>query len=424
MRIVMLSQFYPPVIGGEERHVITLSESLAMRGHEVTVISLAHPERAPEVESRGVTVLSVNGSMQRVDAIFSESARRHAPPFPDPELGYKLAAMMRTLKPDVVHGHNWLSRSFVPVKQFTNAGFVVTLHDYSLACAVKNMMRRGVPCDGPGLGRCISCSADHYGNMVGPVTCVGNWATGAFERRTVDRYIAVSRAVAKQCGLEARNTPYEVLPTFISDDVGVLSDAPDSRVDQLPPNGFLLFVGDLNRKKGIEVLLDAYRSLVGAPPLVLIGRRCPDTPRELPENVTLFESWPHHAVMRAWSRCLFGIAPSVWAEACGTIVMEANAVGKTMIATRTGGLADLVESGKTGLLVPPGDAGALAAAMRTLIADPDLREDMAAASRAHVERFMAKSIVPRIERIYDEVSSRSAPRMSKRAKPMLAGGPV
>ena len=422
MRIVMLSQFYPPVIGGEERHVITLSEGLAMRGHEVTVVSLVHPEREERIESQGVTVLSVNGAMQRSRALFSESGRRHAPPFPDPELAYKLSRLFQKLKPDVVHGHNWLSRSFLPVKRLTNAGLVVTLHDYSLVCAIKNMLRFGIPCSGPGVAKCLPCAANHFGAAVGGVTCVGNWATGALERRSVDKYIAVSRAVATQCRLDDFSAPYEVVPTFISDTVGVLSETPDPRVKQLPAPGYLLFVGDLTRGKGVEVLLSAYQKLSDAPPLVLIGRRCADTPRELPANVMLFESWPHHAVMHAWSRCLLGIAPSTWAEACGTIVMEANAVGKTMIASASGGLSDLVEHGRTGLLVKPGDADELAAAMRTLIGNPQLREQMAKASRNHVERFMAKTIVPRIESVYQDVIPGASPLFREEAETLAVEG--
>jgi glycosyltransferase involved in cell wall biosynthesis len=168
-------------------------------------------------------------------------------------------------------------------------------------------------------------------------------------------------------------------------------------------------VGDLNRNKGVEVLLKAYAALSDAPPLVMIGRRCADMPTQLPPNVTVFESWPHAAVMHAWSRCLFGIAPSVWPEACGTIVMEAHAVGRPMIASDIGGLSDLVDPGRTGLLVPAGDAGALSQAMDTLIRDPVLREGMAGASRARAELFMAKTIVPRIERIYEDLLPRPAP---------------
>jgi glycosyltransferase involved in cell wall biosynthesis len=422
MRILMLSQFFPPVIGGEERHVITLSEALVERGHEVSVASLPHPNRDAVIESRGVTVRSIKSTMQRCAGLFTEPERQHAPPFPDPELVGRLATIVRQTKPDVIHGHNWLSRSFLPLRRFGKAGFVITLHDYSLVCAKKNMLRNGASCSGPGLKKCLQCAAEHYGPTVGRVTCVSNWASSAFERRTVDKYLAVSAAVARQCKLAEGKTPFEVLPTFIPDRVSALSRSPDECVRQLPPDGFLLFVGDITGGKGVDILLKAYARLVEAPPLVLVGRRCVDTPRELPPKVLLFESWPHDAVMHAWSRCLFGVAPSVLPEACGTIVMEANAVGKTMIATNIGGLADLVDPGKTGLLVPPNDASALLCAMQTLINDPAKREAMGAASQKHVERFMAKSIVPRIERVYREVSQGAAPRGLKASRVTLAGG--
>ncbi len=422
MRILMLSQFYPPIIGGEERHVITLSEGLAKRGHEVHVACLPHPDRPARLERNGVTVHSVSGTAQRGRAVYKEAVRRHAPPFPDPELAFALARLTRALKPDVVHGHNWMSRSFIRLGGSVDPAFVVTLHDYSLTCAVKNMMRDGSVCPGPSPRACLSCSASHYGPVVGTAAYLGNQITSRRERSSVDRFIAVSRAVAKTCGLENRSTPYEVLPTFIPDDVSATPGATDERISRLPPDGFLLFVGDLNIGKGVGVILEAYKRLTNAPPLVLIGRRCDNTPSELPANVFVFESWPHHAVMQAWKRCLFGLAPSVWPEACGTIVMEANAVGKAMIATRTGGIMDLVEHGITGLLVAPGDSVELAAAMRRLIDDAKLRDDMGAASLTHVERFMAKSIVPRIETVYREAAAHRARRLTPRRSRALAPG--
>jgi glycosyltransferase involved in cell wall biosynthesis len=411
MRIVLLSQFHAPVIGGEERHVITLSEALASRGHDVSVLSLPHPERDDVVVHQGVRVQSIKGTMQRCAGLFSESERPHAAPFPDPELSFKIGKLISEMKPDVVHGHNWMSRAFLPSKRLSRAGFVVTLHDYSLVCARKNFMHKGLPCSGVDPMKCMGCASDHYGRVVGGVTCVGNWASAAIERRLVDKYIAVSGAVATTCGLDHGSAPYEILPTFIPDNVGTLSPDVDERLSRLPPDGYLLFIGDLTANKGIHVLLQAYALLENPPPLVLIGRVCPDTPKTLPPNVSMFESWPHATVMHAWKRCLFGLAPSVWAEACGTIVMEANAVGKAMIAAASGGLSDLVDNGKTGILVPPANAVALADAMRSLIENPGLREAMGAAALLHADRFMAKAIVPRIERIYRDVSSYSAPRI-------------
>ena len=71
------------------------------------------------------------------------------------------------------------------------------------------------------------------------------------------------------------------------------------------------------------------------------------------------------------------VVPSLWAEAFGLTVAEAMAAGVPLVASRTGGIPELVEDGKTGILVPPGDARALADAIRLLLEHPSLRESMA-----------------------------------------------
>ena len=412
MRILHLAQFYAPVIGGEERHVSSIAQALATRGHEVEVATLAHPDRAPVIVDGGVTVRSIAGLSQQLGGLFSDDQRRHAPPFPDPGLTWALGKIVSAFRPDVVHGHNWLVHSFLPVKARSGAALVMTLHDYGLACARKTMMRDGAICAGPAPTRCVPCARKQYGAAVGTVTYLGNAMSSLFERRAVDRFVAVSGAVATMCGLVGRATPYDIVPTFIPDDVATLGPA-DARLDDLPPGDFVLYVGDLNRNKGVGILLEAYRKLgTSAPPLVMIGRRCADMPTDLPPNVLVRESWPHGAVMHAWSRCLFGVAPSVWPEACGTIVMEGHAVGRPMIASDIGGLADLVARDETGFLVPPGDVEALAGAMHRLLADGALRARMGQAGRARAETFMAKAVVPRIEAIYGQAlrASPHAPR--------------
>ena len=80
-------------------------------------------------------------------------------------------------------------------------------------------------------------------------------------------------------------------------------------------------------------------------------------------------------------------APSILPEACATVVMEAMSLGKPVIATRVGGMVDLADDEKTGLLVPPNDANALAAAMRRLLQDADLRGRMSTAALTKVELF-------------------------------------
>lgn len=403
MRILLLSQFYPPVIGGEERHVRNLGAALAQRGHHVSVGTLMHPG-SPETELDGaVRVHRLRGTLQRLSGLHTDPERRHAPPFPDPELLLALKRLVAREEPDIVHAHNWIYASFLPLKGLSGASLVVTLHDYGLVCAKKNFMHLGVHlCSGPAPAKCLPCATGHYGAVKAAATSLGNWASSFAARRVVDRFIAVSHAVARHTGLTQGRAPYDVIPNFVPDDVQVLGPE-DACLRGLPGNEFILFVGDLTRLKGIDVLLQAYASLERAPQLVLVGRRVADTPTEFPPNVRVFNMWPHSAIMHAWRRCLFGVLPSVGPEACATVIMEAMASGKAVVATDIGGMPDIVDHGETGLLVPSGDAHALANAMQTLLDDRALLARLEVTSLARVERLKAGAVVTRIEQVYRDV---------------------
>jgi len=107
--------------------------------------------------------------------------------------------------------------------------------------------------------------------------------------------------------------------------------------------------------------------------------------------------------MHAWRRSLFGVLPSVGPEACATVIMEAMASGKAVVATDIGGMPDLVDPGATGLLVPSGDAQALAQAMQELLDDRALLARLGATSLARVGRLKAGAVVARIEQVYRDV---------------------
>jgi len=114
----------------------------------------------------------------------------------------------------------------------------------------------------------------------------------------------------------------------------------------------------------------------------------------------VLKNWPLEAVMQAWNRSLFRLVPSTWSDPCPTTALEAMATGRPLIASRMGGLTDMVEEGVTGLLVPPGDEAALRQAMERLLADPALRARMGEAAKRKVVEFQAGSVVPRIEQLY------------------------
>jgi glycosyltransferase involved in cell wall biosynthesis len=305
--------------------------------------------------------------------------------------------------------------SFLPVKHRHRAKLVLTLHDYGLACPKKSMMYNGKPCEDRSISKCVPCASSHYGTLKGTVTALTATAARRSALNKVDRFIAVSDAVAERCALRG-TCEVETIPNFISDSVPAAQPNASERklAEQLPQGNFILFVGDLMTLKGLPTLLDAYSRLADPWPLVLIGRRCVDTPTQIPTGVSIFESWPHGAVLEAWRRCTFGILPSTGMEACATVVMEANAMAKPMIVSRTGGLPEIVDDGVSGLLIPPGNAELLAAAMQTLMENDVLRLSMAEASQRKSRTLMADAVVPRIESIYLELMMQQTGRLTDR----------
>jgi glycosyltransferase involved in cell wall biosynthesis len=398
----MVTDLYWPLIGGLEVVVRELSRELADRGHAVAVATLRQGAMPEHEDDAGVGVHRIGGTMQRREQLFAESARRYAPPFPDPEATLHLREVIADFRPDVVHGHNWLIRSFLPLKRRRGPRLVVSLHDYGETCAKRTLhdLRQEI-CAGPGPRKCLTCSADHYGTAKGWTVAGTNWVSALAESRLVDRYLAVSSAVATGNRLAERGLPYDVIPNFSA------HPAPDDAAHAallglLPHAPFLLFVGALGRHKGVDVLLEAYGRLDDPPPLVLIGARWPGMPA-VPAGVTVLHDWPSGAIDSAWQRCMLGLVPSAWAEPFGLVAVEAMQAGRPVIASAAGGLADIVIDGETGLLTPPGDPAALAAALRRLLADEGLRQTMGEAGRTRSTAFAPSAIVPRFERAYARV---------------------
>lgn len=105
----------------------------------------------------------------------------------------------------------------------------------------------------------------------------------------------------------------------------------------------------------------------------------------------------HDRMPDLYARAAVCAVPSVWEEPFGLVAVEALAAGRPVVASRTGGLARIVADGETGLLVPPGDAGALADALARLLDDPALRARLGAAGRAHA---LAEYALARVQEMH------------------------
>jgi len=159
-----------------------------------------------------------------------------------------------------------------------------------------------------------------------------------------------------------------------------------------PGEGFrLLFVGRLTAIKGLRVLFEALEEVRKTRPgvtLTLIGdgedRAFAEAEAARLGGVTLRGFQSQGAVAAAYGEADALVLPS-FAEGVPVVLMEAMAARRPVVATRVGGVAELVEDGVSGLLVPPGSAADLALAIARLAGDPVLCGTMGAAGRARVE---------------------------------------
>ena len=418
MRILLLAQFFPPDIGGEELHVFNLAKTLAERGHEVAVATQRMAD-VPDQETlaSGVRVHRFATAAMRMPGVYSTN-RTHHPPLPDPLGVRELSRIIRQERPQVVHAHNWIVNSAVALRRSSPTGLrfglVLTLHDFSHICATKRLMRMGSACEGPSIARCLPCATANYGPAVGPLTAAATALMRPWKNRTIDHVVCVSNAVASGSHIPPGPNS-SVIPNFVPDEVvlGREGDEAEGRTEDIPPGlpkeEFLLFVGELSRDKGLPTLLRAYESLGRKrPPLLLVGRRTPDTPTHLPDGVEMCAEWPHDHVMTAFRRCLFAVLPSICLDACPTTVLEAMASGRPVVATTTGGIVDIIADGENGLLVPPSDECKLAAAMARLLNDDYLRARLAAGAQERAQRFTASAVVERLEAVYARVAPRNS----------------
>jgi glycosyltransferase involved in cell wall biosynthesis len=185
--------------------------------------------------------------------------------------------------------------------------------------------------------------------------------------------ICVSEKLAEAmrgCGVEAAHC----IPN------GVHVQAADTGEDDEP---YVLYAGRLAPEKGIHELLEATEGMK----LVAAG----DGPlRELVPSALGFV--PHDELVRLYEKAAVVVCSS-YGEGLPLCVIEAMAYGRPVVATTVGGIPQLVQDGRTGFLVPPGDAPALRDRIQRLLADPKLRRRFGEAGRERIEKLCSWDLV-------------------------------
>lgn len=188
-----------------------------------------------------------------------------------------------------------------------------------------------------------------------------------------DRVVAVSRPLADRVvDLGVSRERVTVVPNGVDRGLFCPRDRATARAELgLSPSGRLvLYVGRLELAKGVGDLLDAFATLAPAHPdvtLALVGggteeARCREAAARGPGKILLTGARPLEEVARWIAACDVLTLPS-WNEGTPNVVIEAMASGRRVVATRVGGIPDVVTSDAIGLLVPPRDASSLARAL-------------------------------------------------------------
>jgi phosphatidyl-myo-inositol dimannoside synthase len=231
--------------------------------------------------------------------------------------------------------------------------------------------------------------------------------------RGSDQVVAISSYTAREIS-EIAPVPIEVIPYTIALPASNGAKA-ESRSDRFR----VLFVGRLVERKGVRHLVEAVAALPAriAPQLEVVGRG-PELPAlqalvlrlGAGDRVSFRGQVPEAELQRAYATASALALPSVLdrrgdTEGLGVVLLEAMNERVPVVASNLGGITDIVEDGKTGLLVPPGDAEALANALLRLADDPALASGLAERGYRHLhENFSWDSIVQRWEAIYRRVT--------------------
>ena len=186
MRILLVSDFFPPTRGGMEAHVRRLAETLIDAGHDVGVVTgTPNPDRLP-----GDMAINYAPTMlSRTPGVFRDATLQFPPPFPDPAFRAVVRRVSESWRPEVIHAHGWCAFSSY---WSGSPPLVVTLHDHSLRCPKRTLLR-GVRECATGIGvQCVSCSGALSVVKRVPLAAAMRWSVPGLATRT-GKFIAVSR---------------------------------------------------------------------------------------------------------------------------------------------------------------------------------------------------------------------------------------
>lgn len=373
MRILQVSPWFYPHLGGVESHVMGLSRELAARGHEVTVVTTRHTTSAPEREAMdGFDVVRVK---PRMIVLRTPVAPR-------------IRTVLRSLPADVVHAH-----------------LPPPLSAHYAADAAE---ARGLP-----LVLTYHCDVEIPSPLGSLIEAVYRRSLGASTLERAAKVVVTTRTYAATSRAVWRHDP-AVIPNAV--DVHRFHPEVDGtavREKLKVPQGrpIALLVGRIVAHKGVEHFIEAARYLPNVQFLVAgegssleAMERLADT-LGVKDRVRFLGRVSQENLPKVYAACDLFVLPSVSRlEAFGIVALEAMATGKPVVVADIPGVREVIEDEREGLLADPVNPQDLAAKMRRLVEDPALRQEMGRRGREKVlANFTTEKVADQLLAVYESV---------------------
>ena len=402
MRICIVT-FVVPVhgIGGMQDHTHDLARGLVQAGHEVGVITSAHPEGAREEQVDGVEYVFVDAPRHQNDPVwlrasFAEFVRRHS-----------------ALPYDVIHSESSSAVEHVRRGIHRTVPTVVMFHGAFLGHAkanLKSALRSHRPVPVLRAVRNVQWLATHEHFRH------GNW----YRFRACEAIVPSRQQVKDTCrSCLLKPSRVHVVPNGIDPNVFRPRRTEEIRLQLgLGSGPLFVCVGRLAREKGIHHALQALAHLDGdasSSGLLIVGegeerQRLEELTRRLgvASRVKFTGAQPHEAVASYLAAADVFLFPTERDEAAPLVLPQAMACARPVVASRTGGITEVVgESGENGLLIPPGSVTALGQAMQALVADESLRRRLGGAARRRVlSEYTIERMTERTLAVYEVARNR------------------
>lgn len=358
MKVLFINSLYAPNdVGGAERAVRVLAETLVARREQAVVISMDPKGRYSKSAINGVTVYYVPlANIHWAHDGSGHSAWRralwHLINAYNPLMGSRVRKILAAERPDVIEANNLqgFSVAIWNVARRMNIPVIQVLHDYYFGCPNASMYKNGRNCS----RQCTMCFI--YSTPARLLTHIPV-GVSSVSRRVLQRI--------EQCGLFADAPVKSIVPSAVA-----LNSAVPLRHDR--PAGSRLIIGYLGRLdsiKGVEVLLRAVAKMSSDEVLLLLGGKGPDEyvtklKRDFARSNILFLGFAQPESFFAKIDAL--VVPSLWEEPMPRVIFEGFANGVPSLVSNVGGMPEIVREGETGWIFPANDEQALGALLKKL----------------------------------------------------------